>query len=197
MRDSIRLLPAALLILSALALGVASAPQAAPKGFAEHKLPGLSIDLPSNWNILPTETLAQIQKKAGNATILLAASTPDAGVPQFVIMEQPSPQAMEQAAFEKLDAAGVNELCAAVKTNLEKQGATDIRCGREKTAEGSALAATAAMPAAGRRPALRTVAWTFYQGKKAVAAAAMILTDAADKALPQVESALKSVRLGK
>lgn len=76
-------------------------------------------------------------------------------MPQFVIMEQPSPQAMEQAAFEKLDAAGVNELCAVVKTNLEKQGATDIRCGREKTAKGSALAATAAMPL--RADALRCV----------------------------------------
>ena len=92
-----------LLLAGALCLGLADAALAAPDGFKEHKLPGLTIDLPSDWQIAPKEALAQVQKQAGDMKVLLMAQSPE--VPQFAIMEQPVGE-MDQAAFAKLaDAA--------------------------------------------------------------------------------------------
>ena len=98
-----------LLLAGALSLGLAGAALAAPDGFKEHKLPGLAIDLPSDWQIAPKEALAQVQKQAGDMKVLLMAQSPE--VPQFAIMEQPVGE-MDQAAFAKLDEDGVKEICA-------------------------------------------------------------------------------------
>ena len=98
-----------LLLAGALSLGLAGAALAAPDGFKEHKLPGLAIDLPSDWQIAPKEALAQVQKQAGDMKVLLMAQSPE--VPQFAIMEQPVGE-MDQAAFAKLDEDGQGNLRA-------------------------------------------------------------------------------------
>ena len=172
-----------------LSLALSGAALAAPNGFTEHKLPGLTIDLPSDWQIAPKEALAQLQKKAGDMKILLAAQSPE--VPQFAIMEQPI-AGMEQVAFVKLDDAGVQEICAQAISGFKQGGATEVNCSRQTTAKGAAMAITALFPARG----LCNVSWGFYKGKKTLAVSAMLRQR--DTKLPaKLETALKSIRLGK
>ncbi len=176
-----------LLLAGALSLGLAGAALAAPDGFKEHKLPGLAIDLPSDWQIAPKEALAQVQKQAGDMKVLLMAQSPE--VPQFAIMEQPVGE-MDQAAFAKLDEDGVKEICAQAIDGFKRGGATEVNCARETTAKGAALAVAALFPARG----LCNVSWGFYEGKKTLAVSAMLRQR--DTKLPaKLQTVLKSIKL--
>lgn len=174
-------------------LGLAAQVCAAPAGFTEHKAQGVTIVLPSEWQIAPKDFMAKLQKQAGSAKILLLAQGAG-GEPKMTVMRQPQ-GGLTQAKFEKMDEADITKMCAEFVKGNEQLHPTDVVCGREKADKGSALAARFTIPAQGSRPAMCAVNWVFYQGKSTVVANAMFKKDDAEKLLPQVESALKSVRL--
>lgn len=184
----------AFLLAGVLVLGLAAQAAAAQAGFTEHKARGFSIALPSEWQVAPKDFMAKMQKEAGAAKILLLAQGAG-GEPKVTVVRQ-SQGGLTQAAFEKMDEAVIKKMCDEFAQRNQKMKPEGFVCGREKAEKGTALAARFTIPAQGSRPAMCMVNWAFYQGKNTVAVSAMFKKDLAETLLPQVEAALKTIKVG-
>lgn len=174
--------------------GLVAQGQAAPAGFTEHKLDGLSIAVPSTWKLAPKEALAQFEKQAPGAKFLMMAEGDVNNFPKFTIVRRPQPT-LSQEDFAKLDENAVKALCEQFTGQMaQTQGATDLVCKRVKTDKGVALL-TQFNVAQAKATSLN---YMFFQGPKDITIiSGVVLTPDAAKLVPVIEQAVKTTRLSK
>lgn len=183
-----------ILAAALMVFGFAVSSHAAPAGFKDYKLDGMSIALPSAWVVAPKATLTEIEKKAPGVTVLMAAEGDTDGFPKLSIMRRQQ-DTFSQDDFVKMDDAAVNGVCEQFKTQMTANpGTTDFLCKRVKAEKGSALHTQFTVSQAG----VISTTYMFFQGPKqlTVVSGAVMLKDA-DKLLPVIEKIIKTVQLGK
>lgn len=180
-----------LLLAGILTFVLSATVQAAPSGFKEYKLDGLTIDLPADWELPPDEVLAQVRKQTGTAQLLMLAAAPN-GVPQLTIMEQPM-DTMDQKAFGDLTDAEVQALCDTAKSRLGSD--VEFLCGREKTSGGIGLSTNFLISDGSDNPGVRTVSMTFHRGSKVSSITTLFQDNGDEKLMPQIKAIMQSIRL--
>lgn len=183
------------ILVMALVLGLAGQSTAAPSGFKEYKLDGLSIALPASWVVASKDLLGKLQETAKKGvTLLLAAHGDAAGFPKFTVMRQ-AEETLSQDDFEKMDAAGIDDMCRQLKAQMTSaQAGADFSCKRVKTEKGMALATQFTVAEAG----VVTLSYLFFQGPKEFTQTTAIFMKADEaKLLPVAERAMNTVRLEK
>ncbi len=185
----------ALLVAGALSLGVGVHAQAAD--FKAQKAGNITIDLPSDWEVLPKEMLEQIAQ-ANGANVLMLAQGPSQGFPKLTVLQSPDPSTQE--AFLKMDKAQTDDLCKQFNGNLESQfgkGKVEASCSKVENNGVAALATQMTIPAQGNRPEIVTMTWSYPNAGKGVAVSAMFLKKDAGKYEADTKKALQSVKFNK
>lgn len=184
-------------------LGAAAPSFAAAAGFVAHSAAGVSVDLPTDWNLLDRKTIKEIQERApsmagGKAKILLIAEAPGQDFLKLTVTEVPGAMAgLTNKNFGKMSGADVEKLCVEYKQNVAKggQGVTP-GCERVKNARGYALSTGFDMPAAAQRPALSNVTWMFPRGSKTTVVTFLCQQNERAKYLPLMQKILQTVKPG-
>lgn len=185
----------ALLLAGALSLGIGAQAQAAD--FTAQKAGNTTIDIPSDWQVLPQAMVEQLAQSSG-ANILLLAQGPDQGMPKLTVIQNPDPATQE--AFLKMDKAQADALCKQFNGNLEGQfgkGKVEASCSKVENKGVGALATQMTIPAQGNRPEIVNMTWSYPNGGKGVAVSAMFLKKDAKKFAADVKKSLQSLKFDK
>ena len=185
----------ALILAGALSLGMGTQAQAAD--FSAQKAGNVTIDIPSDWQVLPQAMLEQLAQSSG-ANILLLAQGSAQGFPKLTVIQNPDPATQE--AFLKMDKAQTDALCKQFNGNLEGQfgkGKVEASCNKVENKGVGALATQMTIPAEGNRPEIVNMTWSYPNGGKGVAVSAMFLKKDSGKFAADVKKSLQSLKFNK
>lgn len=184
------------LLAGLLVIGLCGAAQAAPAGFTTQKGDGISVDVPTDWKMMPKDFMAKLQERAPSGTLLMGAQGPDGGMPQMMVIAEKDPQATPG----KIDAMPDSEVktwCDTINSNLKAKTGKDIpvKCAKVKTASGQALLMQMVVPAGEGEMVSKT--WTVAGKDKSVTMTVMYAKTLESKVGAQVNKMAESIKLGK
>lgn len=179
-----------------LVLGLCGMGQAAPAGFATQKGNGITMDVPTTWQVMPKEFLAKLQERNPAGTLLMGAQGPDGGMPQLLVLEKDDPE----SAPDKIGAmskAEVDAWCGTLRGNLKAKTGRDIpiTCEKIKTASGEALFMQMTVPA--NEAEMVSMTWTVAGKGKSVSMTVMLPKALESKYAAPIKTMAESMKLGK